>query len=126
MEFEERQKWLAGLKPGDMVALRDRGLGYQSWTIYKISHITPKRTRFELEGSTMAFDKGGSCKVGGTWGTRFYLNPVTDQVIEDMRRHKAIVTIENVDKEIWPSATTDELERIASLITAVEARAKKK
>lgn len=114
--------WLAGLRVGDKVAVRARrGIGVsETYRIYTVKHITPKRTRFDLgvgEDQVTSFDKHGSRDLG-KWNGSDYLEPVTDEVRAAIKRYRVLSRVSDFDG--WEHLPIDTLSTIAGFIEAYQ------
>ena len=103
MEYADREKFIAELKPGDKFAVRSRRLssygrawGYQVFTLKK---VTPSRTKYTAlcpDSTEWTFGRQGSCKVGSSWSAEyFYMEPVTAEVMESIRIDSIRVKADN-------------------------------
>jgi hypothetical protein len=95
LEYQERQKFVDGLKPGDKVASRTRRLGSGPYNrdfgyqIHVVKRISPSRAKIVTlcpDSTEWTFGKEGSCKTGKGWSAEyFYLEPVTAEITESIR-----------------------------------------
>ena len=104
LDFNERMKVINALKVGDKVAVKTRQLsagfrrdyGYQIHTVKK---ITPSRTKIVTlnpDSVEWTFGKEGSCRVGSGWNSNhFYIEPVTAEVMEQIRLDTITIRADN-------------------------------
>lgn len=87
----DQEAFLAGLKPGDKVVLRNRKL--DTWgrrhgpTIYTVARIPPKRSKMVLVDP-----KGVELEVKGGWNGMARIEPYTDEVLVEIKRDSAVLT----------------------------------
>lgn len=95
-----RGEWLSKLTVGDRVATNDRSIGYgtKGCRIQKVVKITAKRTQFTVvdsAGVETVFDKHGSLRVGGKWGSSTHLCEVTEEVEAQIAKDTVLVKTKN-------------------------------
>lgn len=105
----DNQDWLLNLKVGDNVAYDIGKHGAAAWTIDIIERITPARKIKTKRGLT--FDAGGCCKLDAD--TSYELHPVTEDVLESIKRHKLLIEIEKIN---FKEVETGKLKRILKLL----------
>jgi len=86
--------WLASLKVGDRVVLRNRRVDGEFGppngpAVYRIECITAKRTRFDLVNHTgqLSLNRHGMLKTGkGAWSHSFRMEPHTPSIDAEIAR----------------------------------------
>jgi hypothetical protein len=102
-DMVDRSKWLDSLKVGDQVAANTRQLpGFQrnfGYKIFRITKITPKRTRFEVIGpdsETHVFGRDGSFSTGSTYNMAIHrMAPVTAEVMASIQADTLNIRADN-------------------------------
>lgn len=110
----EKKQWLESLQVGDSVAIRKGSFGHGYYVLDKIRKITPTR-RFSLEGlNGVTFSSDGK-EMGkkDTWSPRLNIEPVTQNILDDIARKKYLDKIRVTDFKDFPLET---LQDIYSLI----------
>lgn len=109
--IDEKQKKLDELKEGDQVAI-ETGFNFRNYKITTITRITPTR-RIKTESGD-EFNKDGYERTSkNMWGHRKRLEPITPEIIDFIKRKKAINKIDNFDIK---KLSTDQLERMVAII----------
>ncbi|MEK5060893.1 MULTISPECIES: hypothetical protein [unclassified Paenibacillus] len=110
---EEHEKWLKGLKEGDEVAYNTvRYGGDKSYAIHKVKRVTPTG-KIRLDNDLL-FDNRGDHRSGEGWfTTRYYLQPVTQEVKDANRRRNLLYEISGTDFRKLP---LDKLEIVMKAI----------
>jgi len=104
--------WLKSLKPGDKVCyIRRRDTVY---TIDKVKKMTP--TGIVRLESGLSTDKEGYHKSSNAWGCSFTIRPITQNVLDEIDRHKAINRLREFNLH---SLSKEQLERIVEIIEGV-------
>lgn len=122
----ERQRWLAGLKKGDTVAMLIGGIGMKAYQLGTIAYITPKRTRIDIlwAGAQVPeeLDGDGMTKRSrGSWSPRSQIEAVTEKVLttnkvaELNRRLEKLVMNEHGHRP-RNDLTISQMERIISIL----------
>lgn len=112
----DKQEWIKALKVGDKVAIRS----YQRWgvspyTVATINKITPTG-RLKLDNGK-EFNADGSLRGGGSWSITSNIEPITDEVLSVIRKHKLVSSVEKgLDKFKWQAVEEDDLETVLDVI----------
>lgn len=124
MNDTERKQWLASLKVGERVAIKERGLSdWPDYSLYEVKHITPTRKRIDIAalGSsyTTGLDADGRTKRSpGSYTPKDEIEPITQQVwaqmAETRTRRKLQRLIEN--KATMNGLTVDQAKRILAIL----------
>jgi hypothetical protein len=119
---DDRKAWRETLKVGDKVAIKQHGFGDPDYWICTIEHITPTRKRFDVKtpyGQTMEFGADGYTKSKERWGTRYYIQPVTEEIRHALRLRNTKYKLEKLlldDRNRLKALTLDQMERIISVL----------
>lgn len=121
----DRNKWLAALKPGDVVALEAGGIGPQTYRLGTIKYITPKRTRIDVTwegGQQQALDSDGALpRVKGSFRGRDMVVPVTEKIltankIAGLQRRLYRVVMDERRHQPRSDLTISQMERIIAIL----------
>lgn len=107
---QSRQEWLESLKEGDVVAIRKGSFGYGYYVLHKIEKITKSR-RFKLSGmgDTQFSNNGSEMGKKDTWSPRLSMEPVTQKILDEIRRKKILEEINRVDFKSMPLEMLEEV-----------------
>jgi hypothetical protein len=126
----DRAEWLAGLKPGDKVAIRHGGLGVVDYWICTIKHVTPTRKRFDVLSpydQVWELDKDGYTKrQKGSYTPRNYIEPVTPEIrkairIKALRYKLEKLILDGSRPRIREDLTLEQMEAIISILEVADA-----
>ncbi len=85
----------------------------RTWRITRITRITPSG-RLIVEGVSRQFDAQGR-QMGSRW-ERLYLEPVTDEIRDAVRRDALLDRIQGRVRQGLKGLSTDQLERIVAIL----------
>jgi hypothetical protein len=125
---QDRKTWVAGLKVGDKVAIKQHGFGDPDYWICTIEHITPTRKRIDVKtpyDQTMEFGADGYTKSKERWGTRYHLQPVTNEIRMALRMRNTRYKLEKLlmdDRNRLKPLTLDQMERMIAILEEVNAQ----
>ena len=103
-EEGKRAEWLKSLNPGDVVAVAyyPNGAAKIAYQKARVKHITPKRTRFDLEGyDTITFNSRGSHYPGG-YSSSTSIVPYTDEIREAVVLRNALRRCKDAKWDVLP------------------------
>lgn len=114
MTSEEYKNWLAGLKEGDKVAYLS-GHCNGGHVVARVKKISPTRKHFEVGGSswTEKMNEHGFAKARDRYSAPDSIEPLTEQILETIRRRQIIKKLVETD---WVKLDTATLVKIYDLI----------
>jgi len=102
------REWLASLKVGDEVAVKEVYMSSTSYTITVVTKITPKRRTIDVVGHS-GFNDG---KQGGGFSTRRFLVPVTEEIQNWISRQTLLNKIEHFPFKVLKTEQLQEIQAI--------------
>lgn len=108
--MDDNQEWLDSLKEGDMVALRIFTYSNFKYRIAKITRITPTRI-IKVDG--YEFNKNGKQRGRSTWGYNIYLEPITQDILDEVEKEKLFRRLNNIK---FQELSLDKLRKISDVV----------
>jgi hypothetical protein len=126
----ERKQWLAGLKPGDQVAVPCSSYEGRDYRILRIKYITPSRNRFDLEtgdGQVSKYGADGYAQGQSGYG-RARFQELTQEIREVLQHRRAWQRLERLvmdknSRRVRMDLTLDQMTRIILVLEEVNASA---
>jgi hypothetical protein len=106
---DKRQGWLKELKVGDKVAINCGSYGYADYRISTVEKITPTG---RIQANNTVFDHTGYT-MGSSYGGRDNLEPITDDILNFIKRKSLYYKLKNVE---WNKLPLDKMEAVAKIL----------
>jgi len=114
----KRTHWIASLKEGDKVAVKNGSIGFRYYEILEIIRITPTG-RITTSDGTKFDNRGREMGKKDTWSISLDIEPITEEVVESMRRRKILQAISSTN---FKELSLESLDAIYEILNKEESK----
>jgi len=112
MESDAYHTWIAGLRPGDLIALHRCVHGREEHFVTKVERILPSGRIVTGYSKTMKF-KGGYYRERSGWDPGYKIVPLTQEILDRLYLRKLISRCQDINFDL---VSVENLEKILGVL----------